>query len=185
MGVLEKLVVVAVLGSGTWASVGVAADPIIAGVPSQGATLDALPLTSGPASIPSGTSVTLRLKEAVTSRAAKRGDYFKLELVNDIRSGPNIVIPAGTTGVGQVVHSAPKGFGGRAGELIIAARYLETKDRRIALRKTKFSVAGSDNVGAALATSLVSPIIGLFVTGTSVDLSAGSIIVAEIAEDLN
>jgi hypothetical protein len=133
--------------------------------------------------IPQGTPVTLRLKQAVTSRKSKRGDYFEFELVNDIRSGTSIVLPAGTLGVGQVVHSAPKGFGGSAGELIIAARYLTTGTGRLALRKTKFSVAGSDNAGAAIITSLAAPLVSIFVTGTSVDMNVGSIIVAETSED--
>ena len=139
--------------------------------------------TEGTASIPQGTPVTLRLKQAVTSRKSKRGDYFDFELVNDIRSGTSIVVPAGTLGVGQVVHSAPKGFGGSAGELIIAARYLTTATGRLALRKTRFSVAGSDNAGAAIITSLAAPIVSIFVTGTSVDMNVGSIIVAETSED--
>jgi hypothetical protein len=132
--------------------------------------------------VPAGTSVTLRLKQPVSSRTAKRGDLFKVELVNDIFVEVSTVIPAGTKGMAQVVHSSPKGFGGRAGELIVAARYLESAGRRLPLRKTKFSSAGSDNAGAAMATSIAAPVIGLFVTGTSVDLPEGSIIVAETSE---
>lgn len=134
------------------------------------------------ASIPAGTSVTLRIKQPVSSRTAKRGDLFEIELVNDIYIDAAPVIPAGTKGVAQVVHASPKGFGGRAGELIVAARYLEASGRRISLRKTKFSSAGSDNAGAAIATTIAAPVIGLFVTGTSVDLPIGGIIVAETAE---
>ena len=149
----------------------------------QSTALQALPTAKGPMVVKTGTSVTLRIKQAVTSRTAKRGDYFKIELVNDIWDGSNIAVPAGTMGIGQVVHSAPKGIGGRAGELIIAARYLEAKGRRIVLRKTKFSAAGSDNAGAAIATTMVAPAIGIFITGTSVDLADGSVIVAEFAEE--
>lgn len=164
-------------------SAAIASDPVTASTPSAGAALPALPSKGGPATIAAGTSVTVRVSEPVTSRTAKRGDYFKFELVNDLRSGAIIVIPAGTKGVGQVVHAAPKGFGGRAGELIVAARYLDTSTGRVTLRKTKFSVAGSDNVGAALTTTMVVPIVGMFITGTSVDLDVGSVLVAEIAVD--
>ncbi len=143
----------------------------------------ALVIGKGPeASIPAGTSVTLRIKQPVSSRTAKRGDLFEIELVNDIYLGATPVILAGTKGMAQVVHASPKGFGGRAGELIVAARYLEAGGRRIVLRKTKFSSAGSDNAGAAIATTIAAPVIGLFVTGTSVDLPVGGIIVAETAE---
>lgn len=142
----------------------------------------AVPLPSLATAVPGGTSVTLRLKQPVSSRTAKRGDLFEVELVNDIYVEALTVIPAGTKGMAQVVHSSPKGFGGRAGELIVAARYLVSRGRRLPLRKTKFSSVGSDNAGAAIATSIAAPVVGLFVTGTSVDLPAGSIIVAETSE---
>lgn len=132
--------------------------------------------------VPAGTSVTLQVGQSVSSRTAKRGDLFEIELVNDIYIQALPVIPAGTRGMAQVVHASPKGFGGRAGELIVAARYLEASGRRLHLRKTKFSSAGSDNAGAAIAATIAAPVIGIFVTGTSVDLPAGGIIVAETAE---
>lgn len=182
MSTLRRLILIAAfIGAGDQSSQAIASDPITASAPSAST---ALPIEGRPAVITAGTSVTIRVTEPVTSRTAKRGDYFSFELVNDLRSGATIVIPAGTKGVGQVVHAAPKGFGGRAGELIVAARYLDTATGRVPLRKTKFSVAGSDNVAAALTTSMVVPIVGMFITGTSVDLSVGSILVAEIALDL-
>ena len=179
----ELIIIPAVLGGWLQSSAASASEFNIAPSSSQGVALPALPDESGPATVAAGTSVTLRILEPVTSRTAKRGDYFKFELVNDLRSGGNIVIPAGTAGVGQVVHAAPKGFGGRAGELIVAARCLETKNGRVILRKTKFSEAGSDNVGAALTATMVVPIVGIFITGTSVDLGVGSVLVAETAAD--
>ncbi|MCH2240161.1 MAG: hypothetical protein MK060_20005 [Blastomonas sp.] len=145
---------------------------------SQAATTE----SSGPAAIPIGTSVTLCVKQPVSSRTAKRGDLFEIELVNDIYIQALPAIPAGTKGMAQVVHASPKRFGGRAGELIVAARYLEANGRRLTLRKTKFSSAGSDNAGAAIVATIAAPVIGVFVTGTSVDLPAGGIIVAETAE---
>lgn len=142
----------------------------------------ALTETASGHAVAAGTSVTLRIKQPVSSRTAKRGDWFEIELANDIYIEALPVILAGTPGMGQVVHSSPKGFGGRAGELIVAARYLEISGRRLALRKTKFSSAGSDNAGAAIAATIAAPVIGMFVTGTSVDLPSGGIVVAETAE---
>lgn len=184
MSTLRRLIFITTLfGVVDQFSAAIAFDPATASTPSASTALPALPSKGGSATIAAGTSVTVRVSERVTSRTAKRGDYFKFELVNDLRSGAIVVIPAGTKGVGQVVHAAPKGLGGRAGELIVAARYLETPTGRVALKKTKFSVAGSDNVGAALTTSMVVPIVGMFITGTSVDLNVGSVLVAEIAVD--
>jgi hypothetical protein len=179
----KKFILLVTLGIGVSPSAVAASEPQISEPPTGGVVLNQQVDTKSTAEIPQGTPVTLRLKQAVTSRTSKRGDYFDFELVNDIRSGTSVVLPAGTLGVGQVVHSAPKGFGGSAGELIIAARYLKTSSGRLALRKTRFSVAGSDNAGAAIVTSLAAPIVGIFVTGTSVDMNVGSIIIAETSED--
>ncbi len=171
------------LGLGLASSAVATSQPLASERSNEGEVLSQQAEAEGAVEIPQGTPVTLRLKQAVTSRTSKRGDYFDFELVNDIRSSNSIVLPAGTLGVGQVVHSAPKGFGGKAGELIIAARYLDTSRGRLALRKTRFSVAGSDNAGAAILTSLAAPFAGIFVTGTSVDMNEGSIIIAETSED--
>jgi hypothetical protein len=46
----------------------------------------------------------------------------------------SVVAPAGTPGVGEVVHAAHASFGGKAGELILAVRYLELNGTRIPLR---------------------------------------------------
>lgn len=171
------------VGLGVASSAVATSQPMTSERSTEGEVLSQQAEAEGTVKIPQGTAVTLRLKQAVTSRTSKRGDYFDFELVNDIRSSNSIVLPAGTLGVGQVVHSAPKGFGGKAGELIIAARYLDTSRGRLALRKTRFSVAGSDNAGAAILTSLAAPFAGIFVTGTSVDMNKGSIIIAETSED--
>lgn len=135
--------------------------------------------------IPARTSVTLRVLEAITTRSAKPGDLFKIELVNDILNGASVAIPAGTQGVAEVVHSSPKGFGGRAGELIVAARYLDLGQHRLRLRATRLNASGSDNSAAAIATAAIIPLGGFFVTGTSVDLPVGRVFVAQTADNLN
>ena len=45
-----------------------------------------------------------------------------------------VVIPAGAACVGEVVHAAKAGFGGKAGELILASRFVRLGDREIKLR---------------------------------------------------
>jgi len=52
--------------------------------------------------------------------------------------------PAGTVGQGEVIHAAKRGGLGRAGELILAARYLQCGDTRIPIGHLKFSQRGAD-----------------------------------------
>ena len=58
------------------------------------------------------------------------------------------MVPAGTPGVGEVVHAERARFGGKAGELILAARYLDFQGTRIPLRTLRFGAQqGRDNSG--------------------------------------
>lgn len=134
--------------------------------------------------IPAGTAIVIQIDAPVTSRTATRGDMFPISLSVPVRLNDSDVIPAGIVGEGQVVHAARTGFGGRAGELIVAARYLQWGDRRIALRGMRISTVGKTNTAEALAVSQVIPLGGLFVTGTSVDLPAGQIAVARLTDDV-
>lgn len=132
--------------------------------------------------LPAGTLIALRIDQDLSSRTAKRGDKFPISLAHDLWANDRIVIPTGTRGVGEVIHSAGKGFGGRAGELIVTARYLQVDGRQIPLKNFKLGVAGIDNSNAALFSSLAVPIAGLFVTGTSASIGLGQLAQAKLAE---
>jgi len=134
------------------------------------------------AALPEGTRVVIRIEEALSSKTAKRGDRFPISLVEDLSLGGRAVVAAGTMGVGEVIHAAGKGFGGRAGELIVAARYLDVGGRRLPLRGFRINSAGANNTGEAIAASIAIPLAGLFVTGSSADIAAGQIAEAKTSQ---
>lgn len=68
--------------------------------------------------------------------------------------GDLTLVPAGTPGRGQVVHSAKSSWGGKAGELILGARYLEHDGERILLRGMKLGGVGGNNEGLAFGASV-------------------------------
>jgi hypothetical protein len=143
------------------------------------------PQTANARVIPAGTLIAVRLEAAMSSRTAVNDEMFPISLLVPIRLGDEEIVPAGTPGMGQVVHSAGRGFGGRAGELILAARFLQWGDRRIPLRGMRISATGRNNAAEAiLISSTLLTVGGLFVTGTSVDLSVGHEAVARLAQDL-
>ncbi len=74
---------------------------------------------------------------------------------------------------------------GKAGELILAARYLEYQGTRIPLRSLRYGQGrGKDNVGtAAVVGFAVSPIITPFITGGEVRVPAGAEALAKVAAD--
>lgn len=133
--------------------------------------------------VPAGTEIVMKIINPISSRSATKGYFFEIETVEPVIMDGQTIIAPGVKGMGEIIHAAPKGFGGRAGELILAARYLLIDDMKIGLKGLKLGRAGKDQAGTAVITTAVLPIAGVFVTGTSVDLPAGQIITAKLAKD--
>jgi hypothetical protein len=96
-------------------------------------------------SLPAGTAVRIELAQPVSSKTNKRGDRFAIALAQPIISEVGVLVPAGVPGVGEVVSAARKGYGGQAGELVLAARYLDYGGRQIPLRGLKLTGLGHDS----------------------------------------
>lgn len=130
--------------------------------------------------LPAETEIHLRLLEPVASNTHQHGDRFKLEVAEPVAVDGNVVIPAGAACVGEVVHAGKAGFGGKAGELILASRFVQLGDRAVKLRS--FSAGnGQQRVNLALGLSFV--VVGIFVQGKNIVLPAGTDVFAQIAAD--
>lgn len=71
------------------------------------------------------TVVGVQTLDPVESNNARPGDFFRFETMNAVTAGNRIVIPSHTLGWGIVAIASPAGKGGRAGSLVLEARYLE------------------------------------------------------------
>ena len=125
-------------------------------------------------SIPADTPVRLEIATALSSAKAKRGDKFSLRLAQALSVGGAEWLPAGTTGVGEVVHAARRGASGKPGELLLAARYLEHQGRRLPLRGFSLGGTGKSREGVAVSVGIALGIPGLFVTGGEIEIPAGT-----------
>jgi hypothetical protein len=185
------------LSLGTAAAAPVAGDPapsvvaVATETPSPAADNAEIPATEPaptPSVIANGTIVEIRLTEAVNSRSVKPGDWFGIALNQPVMLGDVTVLPEGVTGRGQIVHVAKSSWGGKAGELIVAARYLEFNGAQIPLRGMKLGGVGRNNEGLAFATSIAgglaaTPII-FALNGKNADLPEGTLASAKLAMDL-
>ncbi|MDB5468635.1 MAG: hypothetical protein JWR84_195 [Caulobacter sp.] len=117
----------------------------------QDAAAPTTPVTpvAGPV-VPKNTVIAISLTQEVSSATAKPGDKFTIKLDQPIKYGDQVVVPAGAAGIGEVVHAAPKGNGGRAGEILVAARYLEFNGQRIPLKGFQLSAGGLDTSSGSL-----------------------------------
>jgi len=128
--------------------------------------------------------VELEIAEAISSTRQKRGDKFALKLHAPVTCDGTTLIPTDTTGIGEIVHAEPSHGGGKPGELLIAARYLELNGTRWRLRGLKLGGKGQDKTNEAVAASFALGPFALFIHGKEIEIPAGTLVTAKLAQDL-
>ncbi|MGQ0660145.1 MAG: hypothetical protein ACT4N3_04680 [Sphingosinicella sp.] len=142
--------------------------------------------------IPARTPLDIEITQTVNSRANQTGEPFSFRLAVPLVAEGRVVIPAGTAGVGEVVHAARARAMGKAGELILAARYLQLGESRIPLRTLRVGAAqGRDNSGAVNALNIASAatipglsLVAFMIAGGEVNVPAGTRASAQTANEL-
>lgn len=132
------------------------------------------PAVAGCCQLPDGTIIELETLEPISSARAKRGDHFRLRTTAAITVGEVLVLPAGTEGVGEVIHADKARSGGKAGELLLAARTLQLDGRSVPLRGMQLGRSGRDKTQASLALGVALGPLGLLVQGGEVEIPAGT-----------
>jgi len=126
------------------------------------------------ASIPAGTLVTVELAETIASSTHKRGDQFPILLAEPLLLDGVEKLPAGTRGMGQITHAASAHSGGAPGELMIAARSLDTPAGPLQLGGLKIGGRGADNSNLAFGVSFAAGPFALFIRGREIVIPAGT-----------
>lgn len=142
------------------------------------------PQAIGSVRVADGTFVDLELAQVVSSKANKRGDKIAIRLVRPLVIDGVTVLPAGVAGVAEVTTVAPAGMGGKPGELMILARYLDYYGQRIPLRGFKMGSRGADNAALALAASYPLGPFAMFITGGNIEIPIGAKANAKIAAEI-
>lgn len=149
------------------------------------------PAPSGLVRLPALTPVRLRVIGEVSSKTHVKGDKIEIALADALQITPLLAIPAGTRGIAEVIHSAKGGMGGKAGELLIAARTLEiSPNLQIPLRSFRLAPAtGKNNQGLATGLSIAGGVAGgiaaMVITGGSARVPDGSEGFAKTASDID
>lgn len=168
------------------AAVAAAQSPADQPVTPSAETISAMPATASCCVLKALTPVYLVIDEPLDSDKSAIGQYFKLSLRQPVEIAPGLVIPPGTPGAGQVVHAAKSRAMGKAGELVLAARFLDFQGMRVPLRSLRYgSSQGKDNVEtAAIVGIAVSAVIAPFITGGEVRIPTGTEVWAKVAADV-
>jgi hypothetical protein len=137
-----------------------------------------------PELLPKGTRVAVIIDSAIASDQSIPGARFPLHLAETVMIDGRPVLMAGATGEGEVVHAAKARWGGKAGELIINARFLDCGAVRVPLGKMRFSEQGENKVGQALAATMVFTPAMFFISGGNVSVPPGTRADAAIIGDV-
>ena len=140
-----------------------------------------MPPSTDPVAPASVIEIELELLEPISSATASRGQRFELRLFADVSLPDGRVLPAGTAGHGEVVHAARSRGGGRAGELILAARSLYgPSGEEVPLRGMRMQAVGRDTTVPALALATALGPLAHFMRGGNIEIPAGARAVARL-----
>ncbi len=126
------------------------------------------------AALPAGTPVSIEISTPLASSTHTRGDTFPITLAAPLLLDGVEWLPAGTHGTGEIIHAAPARGGGAPGELLIAARTLETPEGPLPLRGFKLGATGGDNSGMAIGVALAVGPFAMFIRGREIVIPAGT-----------
>jgi len=138
---------------------------------------------TAPVTIPALTTIELEILSPLSSRTSKTGQVFALRLVQPIVIDGKVIVAAGTPGEGEVLNAKHSSFGGSPGMLMLIARSMTIDGRALRLRSMHIDQSGANHMGAAIATSVVVPLVGLLVQGGETNVAAGTHAMARTAED--
>ena len=130
---------------------------------------------------PAGTELVFEMGASLSSKTSQRGDRFPLRLAEPLRIDGQLLVPAGTPAMGEVVHADRARASGQAGEMILAARYLEWDGRQLPLKAFRAGV-GKDRTSTSAGVILALGVAGYLVRGGELELTEGSLIAAKLRD---
>jgi hypothetical protein len=138
--------------------------------------------------IPAGTTLFVRLGDAITTKTAKPGDRFRGTVPSDLYVNGSLVLPAGTTVMGRVVSAKPVGRWISQAELslelmTIQLQTTDGKGRSVDIATEPLENAGKGSNAGAVAGALASGPSGLgnVTAGSQIELRAGAVLQFNVA----
>ena len=83
-----------------------------------------------------------------------------------------------------MIHAKKSGWGGKAGELIVTARYLEFGTQHIPLGHFHFAASGKSRVNEAFVVTEIIPLGAFLVSGGETIIQPGTLANAKLREDV-
>jgi hypothetical protein len=157
------------------------------GVPvSASSPLPVVPTVTGNAILRTGTEIPLRLEEELTTKGkqVRVGQRFHLTTAEPVMVNGVNVIPVGTPAEGEITDVRNKGMWGKSGHLAARILYMTVYGRQIRLTGNFDDKGAAGGWGAAAVSAFVFLPAGFFMTGTSAEVPAGTVVKSFIGEDV-
>jgi hypothetical protein len=132
-----------------------------------------------------GTPITLKMSEMITTKGKKleAGYLAHLEVMDPVLVNGVVVIPAGSPAIAEVTDVRNKGMWGKSGRIAARMLYVTVGDRKIRLRGV-FDDKGVTGTAGVVAAVAFLPVAGFFTTGTSATLPLGAAVHGFVDEDV-
>lgn len=132
--------------------------------------------------LPAGTPIRFVTNAAIDSRSVRQGQRFALTVADDVKIGDFVAIPKGTPAVGEILSLSEKGMFGKNAKFSLQPLFIDWAGKRINLTG-RFDQAGQKQVTAAAITTFGITGFGIFITGKSATLPAGSELTGAVRTD--
>jgi hypothetical protein len=124
--------------------------------------------------LPEGLSISLEMRQDLSSKSAKKGQSVKLAVAKPVTIGGVIAIAAGTPVTGQVVRVSDNGLLGRSGKLDIRVSTVRAGQQDIAVRGER-NIEGKPGTLNSVGAGVVFLPLAILIRGKDVTLPAGTI----------
>ena len=134
--------------------------------------------------LPIGTPLQLQTLTPLSTKHSKPGDRVHLQVVEEVNFRGKVVVPVGTSVIGEVSRAQRNGHVGKKGKLEVRLVSVEMPDGPVRLSGTAYD-EGKSQTALSVGTMLfVSALGGFFIHGTSASIPAETPVTAYIMEPL-
>ncbi|MEA1939900.1 MAG: hypothetical protein U9N03_04455 [Candidatus Caldatribacteriota bacterium] len=145
--------------------------------------------------IPSGTLIPIRFQSTISSKDSVQGDIFTYQVVKDMFIGNKLVIPAETSGVGEIIKVKKATILSRPGELelnfniipaldgtplnLIMGKKSEEENQRL------YMAVGAGILGFIILSNPVGLAFGALIPGKNVEIEQGTEMFLQLESDVS
>ena len=134
--------------------------------------------------IPMGTIIQLEAVNTISSENAYAGQKVRFRVLDDVIIGGKLAVMAGAKATGTIISLDEPGMIGKPGNLSIQLTRVEAVDGTNIPISAYSVLKGKNNTGTAIAVTLILCIFGLFIQGGDAVMQAGSVIEAEVINNV-